>query len=123
MQAQAVGRRAERALETRRGVAVGVQRARELEDEADGERVRRLERELGRRAKQLVAQGALCPIDDAARVIYASPSSESWRMTTSAELIVTRPVKRTTLVTRLLSAQLAARGCRRYSKEPSTALT
>lgn len=123
MQAQAVGRRAERALQTRRRVAVGVQRPCELEDEADGQRVGRLDGELGRRAKQIVAQRALWAIGDAATLIYGSSSSESWRMTTSAELIVTRPVKRTTLVTRLLSAQLAARGCRRYSKDPSTALT
>ena len=40
VQAEPVRRRAEDALETRRGVAVGVQRARELEHEADGERIR-----------------------------------------------------------------------------------
>ena len=127
VQAEAVRRRAERALEARRGVAVRVQRTRELEDEADGERVRRLEPELGRGAKEVVAQGVLWADDGAAVIIYGagerSSSSASWRITTSAELIVTRPVKRTTLATRLLSAQLAARGWRRYSKEPSTALT
>jgi hypothetical protein len=90
-----------------------VQRARELEDEADGERIRRLEGELGRRAEQVVAQGALWADDGTTAIIYASIGSSpsaSRRITTSAELMVTRPVKRTTLATRLLSAQLAARG-------------
>jgi hypothetical protein len=48
---------------------------------------------------------------------------ESRRITTSAELSVTLPVKRTTLSTRLASIQLVARGWRRYSNDPSTALT
>lgn len=77
VQTQAVGRRAECALEARRRVAVGVQRPGELEDEADGERIRRLETELGRRAKQVVAQGELEAVGDTAAIIYGATSRSS----------------------------------------------
>ena len=53
-----VGGGGEDVLEPRSGVAVGVQRAGELEHEADGERVGLAEVQLGRRLENLVAQGA-----------------------------------------------------------------
>ena len=58
MQAEPVRGGAEDSLEARGGVAVGVQRAGELEHEADGERVGLAEVQLGRRLENLVAQGA-----------------------------------------------------------------
>ena len=57
MQPETVRRGAEDPLEARGGVAVGVQRAGELEYEADGERVGLAEVQLGRRLEDVVGQG------------------------------------------------------------------
>ena len=57
VQAEAVRGGAENSLQTRSGVAVGVQSTGELEDEADSEGIGLAEVQLGRRLENLVAQG------------------------------------------------------------------
>jgi hypothetical protein len=67
VQAEAVRGGAEDSLEARSGVAVGVQRAGELEDEADGERVRLAEVQLGRRFEDVVGQGTRGAVSETCR--------------------------------------------------------
>jgi hypothetical protein len=67
VQAESVRGRAENSLETWSGVAVGVQRTGELEDEADGERIGLAEVQLGRRLENLVAQGTWGAVSETCR--------------------------------------------------------
>src|SRR3954471_20928971 len=116
VQTEPVRRGAEDSFEARSGVAVGVQRAGELEHEADGERIGLAEVQLGRRLEDVVAQGTR-GAGTALMLLPSSPNAMPYAtMTVTAAAPTARPAVRPTLSCRRAIEATSARGRARRSR-------